>query len=209
MKTYYDLLGLARDASADAVRRAYRDAAKHLHPDAAGGHTRAMVRLNEAYATLKDPAKRAAYDRSLSPSPGRPGPTGPVGPTDALDYRLRIFAPLDAAFFAAARSLDEAVDDLADDLYDDHYVLRFEQAVQATEFAFAEATARLLGVPWPERLRNGLNRYRQAVRQADDAIEEFKGFLSSYDEDCVVVGRELLRKALAMRVEALVHLDRG
>lgn len=200
MKTHYELLGVARDASTAEIQKAYRVAAKQLHPDAQGGHAKAMVRLNEAYAVLKDPAKRAAYDRTLSGPPTRRSPPPPV---DALDYRLRYFQPLDAGFLRAAKGLDEAVDEVADDLYDDHYVLAFEQAVQAAEFAFAEASARLRGVTWPDRLKDGLNRYRQALRQADDAIEEFKAFLSSYDEDAIVQGRELLRGALAMRSEAI------
>lgn len=211
-KSHYELLGVRPDASAADVQRAYRLAAKRQHPDAAGGATSAMVRLNQAYATLKDPALRAAYDRAIAPPrslPSRPAPSAAPVPVSALDYRLQVFRPLDAVFVQAARDLEEAVDDLADDIYDDHYVLRFETAVGAAEQAFAEIARRLFGTPWPDALRSGLNRYRQALRQADDAIEDFKGFLSTYDEDQVVDGRTLLRGAIAMRGEALGHLGRG
>jgi molecular chaperone DnaJ len=63
---YYDLLGIARDASPDDVRRAYRRLAKQHHPDVNDSDPEADQRfktINEAYEVLRDPDKRAAYDR--------------------------------------------------------------------------------------------------------------------------------------------------
>lgn len=63
----YSLLGVRRQASADEINRAYRRAARETHPDAhpaddsAGPRFRAMT---DAYETLRDPGRRAAYDRA-------------------------------------------------------------------------------------------------------------------------------------------------
>jgi DnaJ-class molecular chaperone len=65
MPTYYEILGIARAASVDEIRRAFRREAKKLHPDKAGGQTSGMVGLNEAYETLRDPDRRREYDRTL------------------------------------------------------------------------------------------------------------------------------------------------
>ena len=63
-KDYYQTLGLARDASADDIKHAYRRLARKNHPDL-NKEPRAEARfkeIGEAYEVLKDPEKRAAYD---------------------------------------------------------------------------------------------------------------------------------------------------
>ena len=63
---YYATLGVARDASADDLKRAYRKLAMECHPDRNSGNAGAEARfkeLNEAYDVLKDDQKRGAYDR--------------------------------------------------------------------------------------------------------------------------------------------------
>lgn len=64
-KDYYDIMGVERDATADDIKRAYRRLARKYHPDVskeadAEAH---FKDLGEAYAVLKDPEKRAAYDQ--------------------------------------------------------------------------------------------------------------------------------------------------
>lgn len=63
-KGYYVALGIAEDADADAIKAAFRNKAKRLHPDFNPSPVAAKQfhRLHEAYETLKDPEKRAAYD---------------------------------------------------------------------------------------------------------------------------------------------------
>lgn len=65
-KDYYDILGVERNASADEIRKAYLKLAHKYHPDKTGGDKAAEEKLkeiNEAYDTLKNPEKRAEYDR--------------------------------------------------------------------------------------------------------------------------------------------------
>ena len=70
---YYQLLDLRRDAGAGEVKRAYHNSSRNFHPDAnrhlvgelrAASHAIAK-RITEAYAVLRDPRRRQAYDRSL------------------------------------------------------------------------------------------------------------------------------------------------
>ncbi len=63
-KDYYKTLGVARDASADEIKSAYRKLARQFHPDinkAPGAEAR-FKEIGEAHDVLKDPEKRAAYD---------------------------------------------------------------------------------------------------------------------------------------------------
>ena len=65
-RDYYEVLGISRDADETEIKRAFRKLAKDYHPDRNQGDGTAEVRfkeVNEAYEALKDPQKRAAYDR--------------------------------------------------------------------------------------------------------------------------------------------------
>ena len=61
MKNYYDILGVSENASADQIKRAFKDIAKREHPDR-GGNEEIFKEANEAYDTLKDTGKRNEYD---------------------------------------------------------------------------------------------------------------------------------------------------
>jgi len=78
-KDYYDILGVGRDATDEDIKKAYRKLARKYHPDVSKEKD-AEARFKdmaEAYATLKDPEKRAAYDQLGTQRPGeefRPPP---------------------------------------------------------------------------------------------------------------------------------------
>src|SRR6266704_2822940 len=63
---FYDILGVAKSADADELKRAYRKLAMQFHPDRNSGDKSAEQKfkdISEAYDVLKDDQKRAAYDR--------------------------------------------------------------------------------------------------------------------------------------------------
>jgi curved DNA-binding protein CbpA len=64
-KDYYEVLGVAPDASAEEIRKAYHQLAFRYHPDrhqASEEAHKKMQEVNEAYAILSDPIKRREYD---------------------------------------------------------------------------------------------------------------------------------------------------
>src|SRR5580698_7734955 len=64
-RDYYEVLGVARGASDDEIKKAFRKLARQYHPDVAKtkkGAEEKFKEINEAYEVLSDPAKRKKYD---------------------------------------------------------------------------------------------------------------------------------------------------
>jgi molecular chaperone DnaJ len=77
MSDFYSVLGVQRAASEDEIKKAYRKLAMQYHPDRNNGSREAEEKfkeITEAYDVLRDPNKRAAYDRY-----GEAGLRGPAG----------------------------------------------------------------------------------------------------------------------------------
>ena len=72
-KDYYKILGVARGASADDIKKAYRKLARKYHPDVSkeANAEERFKEVAEAYETLKDPEKRAAFDQLGSHAAGQ------------------------------------------------------------------------------------------------------------------------------------------
>src|SRR5690242_56113 len=97
MADLYSTLGVAKDASDDDIKKAYRKLAMQYHPDRNGGAKEAEEKfkeITEAYDVLRDPQKRAAYDRY-----GEAGLRGSAGGgfhhvdlSEALNIFMRDFA---------------------------------------------------------------------------------------------------------------------
>jgi len=73
---YYGILGIDRDADAQAIKRAYRKLAKTWHPDRVAPEdkeaaTKKFKEINEAYAVLSDPQKKRQYDNPMPQGFGR------------------------------------------------------------------------------------------------------------------------------------------
>lgn len=70
MTDLYNILGIARDATPEEIKKAYRGLAKRYHPDKNPGDeeaSRLFKEANEAYEILTNPEKRRAYDLAFAP----------------------------------------------------------------------------------------------------------------------------------------------
>ena len=99
-KDYYQVLGVARAATLPDIKKAYRKLARKYHPDLNPGDKTAEARfkeIQEAYAVLSDPKKRAQFDQfgDLGGVPPGGAPGGPGGPGfegfDFSDYGSSTF----------------------------------------------------------------------------------------------------------------------
>ncbi|GAB6182568.1 molecular chaperone DnaJ [Thermodesulfovibrio hydrogeniphilus] len=100
MKDYYSILGVSRDASQEEIKKAFRRLAKKYHPDLNPGDKEAEEKfkeINEAYACLSDPVKRANFDRYGTPE----GPNGGFGYQTYNTTFTDIFEDIFEDFFGA------------------------------------------------------------------------------------------------------------
>lgn len=98
-RDYYEVMGVPRDASADAIKKAYRSLARKLHPDVNPGDKGAEARfkeLQQAYDVLSDTEKRALYDQYGTAGFSGAGPFGPR--SGASEWTTRHAASGDASF---------------------------------------------------------------------------------------------------------------
>ncbi len=99
---YYQVLGVARDAPARDIKKAFRRLARQYHPDISKepDAEKRMKEINEAYAVLSDPEKRAAYDQlGQNYRPGqefRPPPDWDAG----FEFSSKGFSPEETTDFS-------------------------------------------------------------------------------------------------------------
>ncbi len=124
-RDYYQILGVARDASAEDIKKAYRRLARKYHPDVSKepGAEERFKEVAEAYEVLRDADKRAAYDQlgsnwkagqEFRPPPGRQGGqgqpfSGGFGGRDFSDFFESLFGNVGGlGGFAGARGFQPA-----------------------------------------------------------------------------------------------------
>ncbi|HKW59513.1 MAG TPA: DnaJ domain-containing protein, partial [Candidatus Dormibacteraeota bacterium] len=128
-RDYYEVLGVARQASPEELRRAFRKIAMDSHPDRNPGDVVAAERFkeaSEAYAVLSDPERRRSYDLFGH------APVGAGGP--AVDFSDMPFADIFDTFFGggfgarARRERSNRGDDLRHDV-----TITFEESFTGVE----------------------------------------------------------------------------
>lgn len=137
---YYETLGVAKTASADEIKKAYRKLAMQYHPDRNPDNKEAEAKfkdINEAYEVLKDEQKRAAYDRyGHQAFAGGMGGTGGANPFNGFDFTgagfADVFSDIFSEFTGQGRSRQRSYAVKGDDIRYD-VVLNLEEAYSGIE----------------------------------------------------------------------------
>lgn len=104
-KDYYDILGVAKSASKDEIKKAFHKLAHQHHPDKSGGDDTRFKEVNEAYQVLSDEKRRAEYDTYGRTFAGGGGPDmsgfGGFGAGQGFDFEGADLGDIFGDFFGS------------------------------------------------------------------------------------------------------------
>jgi DnaJ-class molecular chaperone len=97
MRNYYDILGVPQTATTVEIKKRWRKLSAKYHPDKTGGNTfmeEWLKYINEAYAFLKDPVKRAAHDAELAAAAANSRPQAFSNASSGVHFDANAFRPI-------------------------------------------------------------------------------------------------------------------
>ena len=199
----YRVLGVSSQASGAEIKAAYRALVKQHHPDA-GGDATTILALNAAWEVLRDPERRADFDRRSTVA----GPRGPKAPRAkgstadhaALElWMASVYGPIDRNLAQVINPFATQLKQLAADPYDDQlmelfctYLEQSQQKMLKVEALYRSAMAPLLAKDFSLQLYH-------CFAQVKDALVDLERYTMGYVDSYLRDGRELMREAKRLR----------
>jgi molecular chaperone DnaJ len=206
-KTHYQVLEVDPHVSVAEIKRAYRRLVKMQHPDvhehkpagSTGAATEEILRLNEAYATLKDTTRRAEYDVRI-------GVKTAIRLYDPRAIRLEdeesrarflgaVFDPTRSAIARVLGMYKRQTRLLAADPYDDVLIEAFQTYVERIESTLRRGSQSLSAADVPPSLAPAAQMMRHAIAHASDGLDDLKQYCLNYDYNHLVMAENLFRIA--------------
>lgn len=214
-QNHYEILGLSPTVSSAEIKRAYRELVKKCHPDVeyrtqsqsqrTDAHKR-MQSINEAYETLMDYAKRAAYDFQI----GARGRRIHHRPQPFMDdeverekYLKQVFHPGRKAVVRVLNRYKSKLQDLSQDIYDEELLEEFSLYVEEVEKTLRNVSYAFTESPPPPSLNNAVQWMRHAIAQAADGLDELQEFCLNYDYNHLSMAGNLFKIAIEHSRRAL------
>jgi len=207
--TYYQILGVEPEVSAQEIKKAYRKLAKNHHPDVTfhkktskqiDQDNEFMARVNEAYETLIDKSKRADYDSTIGANGQSRNFKGkaPATFSDEAEREVflsKIFNPTRHSIVRVLGEYKQQLIDLSQDIYDDELVATFEKYVDQLEDTLRKGANMLSSKKVPRSLAPAERMMRYSIAQAADGLDELRRFCQNYDYEHLHMAANLFKEA--------------
>lgn len=212
--THYQILGVDTKVSAKEIKAAYRLLAKSHHPDLEyaseekrSESTEQMMRLNEAYETLKDVRKRSEYDTTIGANGASRRPKVTLDTSDTDESRelflRRHFHPSRSGIVKIIGKYQAQLMKLSQDIYDDELVAEFDLYLDDVEKNLRNASNAFTNNPAPPSLIPAVLMMRHSIAQAADGLEETRRFCQNYDYTHLTLADSLFKIAVDLSKKSL------
>jgi len=214
-RSYYDILGVGSNVSADTIKRAYRRLAKEQHPDALDAEheseekrvaTEEMMVLNEAYSTLMDEKKRAEYDVKIGVAKTiyiKPVFSSVDEDQEREKFLRSIFFPVRTSMVKVLNAYKKQIHKLSADPYDDRLLEEFIEYVDKIESTLRKASHEFAYNETPQSLEGAVLMMKNSIAQAADGLEELRYFTKNYNHRHLTLAESLFRIAHDLTKQSL------
>lgn len=225
---FYEVLGITDSASLSDIKVAYRNLAKQVHPDSQtvnSNHDR-IAEVNAAYAVLKDPKRRKAYDLSRqnfnrefldglednwtrtaqrtkeTQDVYRQRTQGKDTELQLQEWLKRVYRPVNYQLSKLLKSLKGEIRKLSADPYDDELMENFQTYLEDCRKTVEKAQKAFHCYPNPSNVASVAATLYHCINHLDDGVDELERFTCCYDDHYLATGRELFRISDKLRKEA-------
>jgi molecular chaperone DnaJ len=194
---------VARGASTEQIKAAYRALVKRHHPDA-GGDATTILALNAAWEVLGDHERRRRYDRQLGERGGAAagrggGPGGrrgrPGDDAQVTDWMRAVYAPIDRLLGQVIEPFPAELRALSADPYDDALMEAFCGFLERSRSRLERVETIFRSRACPAAIQGFGHSLYHGLGQVQDALGELERYTMGYVDDYLHDGREMLREA--------------
>jgi molecular chaperone DnaJ len=223
-ETHYQTLQISTRATADEIKRSYRQLAKKFHPDVNGGKANAdsaeptlherIIKINAAYEILSDDRKRREYDYLLQPTvaiprqqssplatPRRPKTVGRELDEELVLWLNQVYTPINRTINWIIKPLKMKIRELSADPFDDELMGNFEAYVTECQRHLQKIEKTFHSMPNPSSIAGVAANLYYCVNQVADGIRELNFYIMNYDEQYLHDGIEMFKIAADLQKE--------
>ena len=217
-KNFYEELGLKKNATKSEIKSSYRSLVKKHHPDK-GGEKEQFLSIQNAWETLNDPIKKAAYDKKIFSSSSlfdslnvnweekfnSKKNNSSIKDKEVETWIKEIYIPINRLICHIIKPLNNEIKALSADPYDDQLMENFCSYINLSEKKIEKVEKIYNKKLVPKSISAlGLDLYH-CFSKVKDALLEFDRYTKGYVDDYLFDGKEMIKEAKRIQSKMAVE----